>query len=121
MKSYINGWLRRHRGIGSVALTCALAVAGCGGSSSNSSTSTNGSAKSASASGPLIAWIDTARVPYEKAYMAAHPGANIKWVIYNGNTNGTGVLQSKFALWNRTGWPSSAPDVMFDSQNYDAV
>ncbi len=53
--------------------------------------------------------------------MKAHPGANIKWVIYNGNENGTGVLQSKFALWNRIGWPSDAPDVMFDSQNYDAV
>ena len=53
--------------------------------------------------------------------MKANPHANIKWVIYNGNENGTGVLQSKFALWNRTGWPSDAPDVMFDTQNYDAV
>ncbi len=75
----------------------------------------------AKSSPPLIVWIDTARVPYEKAYMAANPHANIKWVLYNGNENGTGVLQSKFALWNRTGWPSDAPDVMFDSQNYDAV
>jgi multiple sugar transport system substrate-binding protein len=74
-----------------------------------------------SSSKPLIVWIDTSRVPYEQAYMKANPGANIKWVIYNGNENGTGVLQSKFALWNRIGWPSSAPDVMFDTQNYDAV
>jgi len=79
------------------------------------------SAKSKSKGAPLIVWIDTSRVPYEKAYMAANPGANIKWVLYNGNENGTGVLQSKFALWNRTGWPSNAPDVMFDTQNYDAV
>jgi len=56
-----------------------------------------------------------------KAFQAANPGAKIKWVLYNGNQNGTGVLQSKFALWNRTGWPSDAPDVMFDTQNYDAV
>ena len=70
---------------------------------------------------PLIVWIDTSRIPYEQAYMKANPGANIKWVIYNGNENGTGVLQSKFALWNRIGWPSDAPDVMFDTQNYDAV
>ncbi|MGD0343603.1 MAG: hypothetical protein ABSB55_01385 [Acidimicrobiales bacterium] len=74
-----------------------------------------------SSSKPLVVWIDTSRIPYEHAYMKAHPGANIKWVIYNGNENGTGVLQSKFALWNRIGWPSDAPDVMFDSQNYDAV
>ena len=75
----------------------------------------------AKANTPLIVWIDTSRVAYEKAYMKANPHANIKWVIYNGNANGTGVLQSKFALWNRTGWPSNAPDVMFDTQNYDAV
>jgi multiple sugar transport system substrate-binding protein len=70
---------------------------------------------------PLTVWIDTSRIPYEQAYMKANPKANVKWVIYNGNENGTGVLQSKFALWNRIGWPSNAPDVMFDSQNYDAV
>jgi len=70
---------------------------------------------------PLIVWYDSNRVPYMKAYQAANPHANVKWVLYNGNQNGTGVLQSKFALWNRTGWPSNAPDVMFDTQNYDAV
>ena len=59
--------------------------------------------------------------PTRRPTKAANPHANIKWVIYNGNANGTGVLQSKFALWNRTGWPSDAPDVMFDTQNYDAV
>ena len=79
------------------------------------------SAGAKAAAPPLIVWIDTSRVPYEKAYMKANPHANIKWVLYNGNENGTGVLQSKFALWNRTGWPSNAPDVMFDTQNYDAV
>jgi ABC-type glycerol-3-phosphate transport system substrate-binding protein len=79
------------------------------------------SASASSHAAPLVVWIDTARVPYEKAYMKANPHANIKWVLYNGNENGTGVLQSKFALWNRTGWPSDAPDVMFDTQNNDAV
>jgi multiple sugar transport system substrate-binding protein len=79
------------------------------------------SASAASKSAPLVVWIDTARVPYEKAYMKAHPHANIKWVLYNGNDNGTGILESKFSLWNRSGWPSNAPDVMFDTQNNDAV
>ena len=124
MNSSTNRWLRRRRqlwsGVALFACASAVLLAGCGGTSSSTSTAANASAKS-STSGPLTVWIDTARVPYEKAYMATHPGANIKWVIYNGNTNGTGVLQSKFALWNRTGWPSTAPDVMFDTQNYDAV
>jgi multiple sugar transport system substrate-binding protein len=107
----------RRRGLCTALIACtALAIAG-GTAAVVGVTSAGAKA----AAPPLIVWIDTARVPYEKAYMAANPHANIKWVIYNGNENGTGVLQSKFALWNRTGWPSDAPDVMFDSQNYDAV
>lgn len=110
-------WRGRRRGHRTALITCtALAVAG--GSVAVVGVATAGAKAAAK---PLIVWIDTSRVPYEKAYMAANPHANIKWVIYNGNENGTGVLQSKFALWNRTGWPSNAPDVMFDTQNYDAV
>jgi ABC-type glycerol-3-phosphate transport system substrate-binding protein len=102
----------RHRGLRTVLIAC-TAIGICGAT-------VVATAGAKASSKPLIVWIDTARVPYEKAYMKAHPGA-IKWVLYNGNENGTGVLQSKFALWNRTGWPSNAPDVIFDSQNYDAV
>ena len=107
----------RRRGRGTALIACtALAIAGGGVAIVGVAT-----AGAKAAAKPLIVWIDTSRVPYEKAYMKANPHANIKWVLYNGNENGTGVLQSKFALWNRTGWPSDAPDVMFDTQNYDAV
>ncbi|MGD0196791.1 MAG: extracellular solute-binding protein [Solirubrobacteraceae bacterium] len=117
MKSSISRRLWRGRSLGArIALVATASVTLAGASVLGVSAA---SAKSSSA--PLIVWIDTSRVPYEKAYMKANPHANIKWVIYNGNENGTGVLQSKFALWNRTGWPSDAPDVMFDTQNYDAV
>jgi ABC-type glycerol-3-phosphate transport system substrate-binding protein len=112
MKSSINRRFWRGR-----SLKARVAAASVTGASVLGVAAASAKGKSA----PLIVWIDTSRVPYEKAYMAAHPGANIKWVLYNGNENGTGVLQSKFALWNRTGWPSDAPDVMFDTQNYDAV
>ena len=107
----------RGRGLRTALVTCAVlavtsgAVVAVGGATAGAK----------AAAKPLVVWIDTSRVAYEKAYMKANPHANIKWVIYNGNANGTGVLQSKFALWNRTGWPSDAPDVMFDTQNYDAV
>ena len=107
----------RRRGRGTALIACtALAIAGGGVAIVGVAT-----AGAKAAAKPLIVWIDTSRVPYEKAYMKANPHANIKWVLYNGNENGTGVLQSKFALWNRTGWPSDAPDVMFDTQNYAAV
>ncbi len=110
-------WRTRRRGLGT-ALIASTALAIAGGTVAVVGVA---SAGAKAAAPPLIVWIDTSRVPYEKAYMKANPHANIKWVIYNGNENGTGVLQAKFALWNRIGWPSSAPDVMFDSQNYDAV
>jgi ABC-type glycerol-3-phosphate transport system substrate-binding protein len=118
MRSSIAMKLRRTRRRGLVtALIACTGLAVAGGTAAVVGVATAG----AKSTPPLIVWYDTNRVPYMKAYMAANPHANIKWVLYNGNQNGTGVLQSKFALWNRTGWPSNAPDVMFDTQNYDAV
>jgi len=116
MKSFFNLKSWRGRSLRSRVAFAAVVVTGLALAAPGASTATTMSSKK-----PLIVWIDTSRIPYEQAYMKANPGANIKWVIYNGNENGTGVLQSKFALWNRIGWPSVAPDVMFDSQNYDAV
>ncbi len=66
-------------------------------------------------------WYDAARAAYVKEYKATHPHANIKWVLYSGDNNGDGTLQSKFALYNRVGWkPGVAPDVVFDEENYEA-
>jgi len=117
MKSPIKAKYWRGRSLKARVAVAAITAASVAGASALGVSGASAKGKSAQ----LVVWIDTSRVPYEKAYMAANPHANIKWVIYNGNQNGTGVLQSKFALWNRTGWPSDAPDVMFDSQNYDAV
>jgi len=122
MKSFSKSRLWRGRSLGARVAMVAVSAAGIGGASALGSAALGtATASAASSSAPLIVWIDTPRVPYEKAYMKAHPHANIKWVLYNGNDNGTGVLESKFALWNRSGWPSNAPDVMFDTQNNDAV
>ena len=56
-----------------------------------------------------------------KEYKTTHPGANIKWVLYSGDNNGDGTLQSKFSLFNRVGWQAGvAPDVVFDEENYEA-
>ena len=113
MKSLINARYWRGRSLKARVAVAAIAATSIAGASVLGVSAASAKGKSA----PLIVWIDTARVPYEKAYMAANPHANVKWVLYNGNENGTGILQSKFALWNRTGWPSDAPDVMFDTQH----
>ena len=61
------------------------------------------------------------RAAFVKEYKATHPHANIKWVLYDGDSNGSGTLQSKFALYNRVGWKAGvAPDVVFDEENYEA-
>ncbi|HEX2702255.1 MAG TPA: hypothetical protein VHM72_02340 [Solirubrobacteraceae bacterium] len=117
MKSPINARYWRGRSLGARVAIVAIAATSIAGASVLGVTAASAKSKAA----PLIVWYDTNRVPYVKAYQAANPHANVKWVLYNGNQNGTGVLQSKFALWNRTGWPSDAPDVIFDTQNYDAV
>jgi multiple sugar transport system substrate-binding protein len=79
------------------------------------------SAKSTSSGAPLVVWYDAARAAFVKEYKQTHPGANIKWVLYSGDSNGDGTLQSKFALYNRVGWkPGVAPDVVFDEENYEA-
>jgi multiple sugar transport system substrate-binding protein len=78
-------------------------------------------AKSKSSSGPLVVWYDSARAAFVKEYKTTHPHQNIKWVLYSGDNNGDGSLQSKFSLYNRVGWkPGVAPDVVFDEENYEA-
>jgi ABC-type glycerol-3-phosphate transport system substrate-binding protein len=116
MKSSIS---RRFRGL--VLAACVVAVAVAAGELVRGSTAA-GSAAAAKASGaPLVVWYDGSRAAYVKEYKATHPGANIKWVLYSGDNNGDGTLQSKFSLFNRTGWKAGvAPDVVFDEENYEA-
>ncbi len=79
------------------------------------------SASARSSSAPLVVWYDAARASFVKAYEKAHPGQKIKAVEYDGDTNGDGTLQSKFAQYNRVGWKAGiAPDVVFDEENYEA-
>ena len=97
-----------------LALTAGLAVAG-GSAFGVAAASAKGQGT------PLVVWYDAARAAYVKEYKQTHPGANIKWVLYSGDNNGDGTLQSKFALYNRVGWkPGVSPDVVFDEENYEA-
>ena len=107
----------------SIALRATLAttlLAAAGGAAVAGPAAAAKTAKAAKAA-PLVVWYDAARAAYVKAYKAAHPHQNIKWVLYSGDSNGDGTLQSKFALYNRVGWkPGVAPDVVFDEENYEA-
>jgi len=78
-----------------------------------------GVAAAAPSSAPLVVWVDSTRVPMVKAYEKAFPNVKIDLVVYNGNANGSGVLQSKIALYNRVG--SGWPDIVFSEENNDAA
>lgn len=110
---------RRYVAGAAVCASVAVVPAGCG--SATSRLHSGAATRATTASAGLVAWIDSSRLPYERAYAKAHPGADVRWVIYDGNANGTGILESRFRLWDRAGWPPTAPDVVFDTENYDAV
>jgi ABC-type glycerol-3-phosphate transport system substrate-binding protein len=114
MKSFMSRKLRAVALLGVVV--AAVAASTAGGSSARVASL---SAKASSA--PLVVWYDAARAAFVNEYKATHPHANIKWVLYSGDSNGDGTLQSKFALYNRVGWKAGvAPDVVFDEENYEA-
>ena len=71
-----------------------------------------------SSASPIVVWVDSTRVPMIKAYEKANPTVKIDLVIYNGNANGSGYLQSKIALDNRVG--AGWPDIVFSEENNDA-
>ena len=55
----------------------------------------------------ITVWVDATRVAAVDAYKKAHPDAKIKTVSYSGGANGSNELQTKVALFDRTGegWP----------------
>jgi multiple sugar transport system substrate-binding protein len=69
--------------------------------------------------GPLVVWVDATRKPMLQAYMKAHPGQKISMVIFDADANGSGTMQTKVSLFNRTGhgWP----DVIFSAEQNDVT
>ena len=137
--------MRMQRRVCLAVLATALAVAGCssstksaassatspaaGGSSSQGSPATASAGGSTSAgssagagsdaSGNLTVWVDAARLPDAKAYVAAHPNVHVNIVTFDGDGNGATSLQTKIQLWNKAG--SGWPDVIFSEQVNDPV
>ena len=121
MKSFrLNKSWRGRTGGTRVAIAAAVVAAAAGTAVAVPAASARTAAKKSS-SAPLVVWYDASRAAYVSKYKATHPHQNIKWVLYSGDSNGDGTLQSKFALYNRVGWkPGVAPDVVFDEENYEA-
>lgn len=115
----LNRSWRTRKGGARVALAAGIAAAAVASVAAGPAAAAKPAKKSAGA--PLVVWYDAARAAFVKEYKDTHPHQNIKWVLYSGDSNGDGSLQSKFALYNRVGWkPGVAPDVVFDEENYEA-
>jgi ABC-type glycerol-3-phosphate transport system substrate-binding protein len=65
----------------------------------------------------LTVWVDATRVPAIKDYIKAHPNVHVKLVVYDGDLNEDGTLQTKVGLFNRAG--SGWPDVVFSTEFND--
>ena len=116
MKSSIS---RRLRALPLGACVAIVTIVAAGAATGSAAGASAASAKASST--PLVVWYDAARAAYVKVYKATHPHANVKWVLYSGDNNGDGTLQSKFSLYNRVGWKAGvSPDVVFDEENYEA-
>jgi len=104
-----------------VAIVAVMAAGAASGSAASVSAASVSAASAKAKAAPLVVWYDAARAAFVTQYKATHKNANIKWVLYSGDNNGDGTLQSKFALYNRTGWKAGvSPDVVFDEENYEA-
>lgn len=99
------------------AVTVAVAVLALAACSSSGGGSKGGAA--GKANGPLTVWVDAARLPVAKAYVAAHPDQKVKIVTFDGDGNGATTMQTKIQLWNRTG--KGWPDVVFSEQVNDPI
>jgi ABC-type glycerol-3-phosphate transport system substrate-binding protein len=98
-----------------------LLAASCAGLASASLIAAGVGTATASAkqkTAPLVVWVDSTRVAAVKAYEKAHPSVKLDVVTVDGDANGDGTYQSKFALFNRVGhgWP----DIYFSEENNDA-
>jgi ABC-type glycerol-3-phosphate transport system substrate-binding protein len=119
MKAPSSRWFRVLP-IGACIAIAAVAATGIAGGSSTLVPAASAKTSAKASTAPLVVWYDAARAAYVKEYKATHPHANIKWVLYSGDNNGDGTLQSKFSLYNRVGWkPGVSPDVVFDEENYE--
>lgn len=65
----------------------------------------------------ITVWVDAAREPLAKAFVAANPNTPIKIQTYDGNAGGSDSFKTKMALYDQSG--SGWPDVVFSTQTND--
>jgi ABC-type glycerol-3-phosphate transport system substrate-binding protein len=115
------GMRMKNRRLGPVAVVAALAVAvaGCGSSSKAGGAASTTVAGGGDASGSIVVWVDSVRLPVAQAYVTAHPNVKVDIQTYDGDGNGATTMQTKVQLWNRSG--NGWPDVVFSEQVNDPV
>jgi multiple sugar transport system substrate-binding protein len=107
-----------------LAATAALAALGlltaCSGGGATPSGSTGDfgfSAAAQEADSSITVWVDAAREPVAKAFIAANPDTPVKIETYDGNAGGSDSFKTKMALFDQSG--SGWPDVVFSTQTND--
>jgi multiple sugar transport system substrate-binding protein len=115
---------QQRRILKTIATTAALAALGlltaCSGGDAAGSGSTSDygfSAATQEADSSITVWVDAAREPLAKAFIAANPDTPVKIETYDGNAGGSDSFKTKMALFDQSG--SGWPDVVFSTQTND--
>ncbi|NEM91028.1 ABC transporter substrate-binding protein [Galbitalea soli] len=101
--------------VAALAILTACSSAGTGSAANDSKygfTTAKQDSKSA-----ITVWVDAAREPLAKAFVAANPDTPIKIQTYDGNAGGSDSFKTKMALFDQSG--SGWPDVVFSTQTND--
>jgi multiple sugar transport system substrate-binding protein len=114
---------QHRRIINTLVATAAVAALGLltacsGGSAGSGDTSEFGfAATEQKADSSITVWVDAAREPLAKAFIAANPDTPVKIETYDGNAGGSDSFKTKMALFDQSG--SGWPDVVFSTQTND--
>jgi multiple sugar transport system substrate-binding protein len=114
---------QHRRIINTLAASAALAALGLltacsGGAAGSGDTSKFGfAAADQKADSSITVWVDAAREPLAKAFVAANPDTPVKIETYDGNAGGSDSFKTKMALFDQSG--SGWPDVVFSTQAND--
>jgi multiple sugar transport system substrate-binding protein len=100
------------------ALGALLLLTACSGGTSSGPSDTYGfKAPAQKAKSTITVWVDAAREPLAKAFVAANPSTKVKIETYDGNAGGSNSFKTKMALFDQSG--SGWPDVVFSTQTND--
>jgi len=103
--------------LAALAVLSACSPGGSSGGTSGSDSKYGFAAADQDPKSSITVWVDAAREPLAKAFVAANPDTPVKIETYDGNAGGSDSFKTKVALFDQSG--EGWPDVVFSTQTND--